>query len=257
MQKTVQSLKRGLLVLRHLSQYDSLDLATVSRLCDLPKPTVLRLLRTMEETGHVRRGQTDGRWRVSYVSRFFELTKLGSVVAEASERPIVELCNHVVWPSDVGVYERGQIRVVESTRLVSPFLTNMDIHRNVGVLKSAMGRAILSWSNASHQKDILREVAEEGSELDRNLLKTTSFEEVFAQTRTQGYAVRAAGYYLSDNQPQAVSAIAVPIFFKDVPIAAITLSWIAKAMTEAVFVQNYLADLNHAKAQIEQGLREF
>jgi IclR family mhp operon transcriptional activator len=61
--ETMRGLERGLSVLRALERTEGLALRDLHRETKLPKPTLLRILLTLEENGYARRRLTDGAWR--------------------------------------------------------------------------------------------------------------------------------------------------------------------------------------------------
>ena len=104
MAKTIRSLKRGLQVLNALNAQPISSLQDVHGLTGIPKPTLLRILLTLEEAGAVSRRLADGRYRISA-----NLTRLGrkrdrfDPVAEAAAPVLDRLCQKVSWPSDLMV----------------------------------------------------------------------------------------------------------------------------------------------------------
>ena len=61
----VRALDRSLAILRMLNQHNGLVAAELSRLVDLPRPTVLRLLNTLSDAGYVMRSECDNRYRAT------------------------------------------------------------------------------------------------------------------------------------------------------------------------------------------------
>lgn len=256
MVKRIESLRRGLRVLDVLFEDGPLDLAGLSDATGLPKATLLRILETLRDGGHVRRGLGDRLWHATTVRHGSRPTPLSDVVAEVSAPVIHQLCGAIQWPSDVGIYEDARIRIVETSRLMSPFLSHRLINRRVHVLPSAMGRAILAWTNQSHRDAILKDLAERGEGLDRLAQDRAQVDEILAKTRAKGYAERLIGYVVVSTPDAEISAVAVPILFGDRAIAAVTLSWMSSAMTEAEFVRSHLDRLRDAARQIESGLAD-
>ena len=65
MTKTIRSLQRGLQVLKALHATPISSLQDVYHLTQIPKPTLLRILHTLEQSGVVSRRLADGRYRIS------------------------------------------------------------------------------------------------------------------------------------------------------------------------------------------------
>ena len=64
--KTIRSLERGLHVLKILEDLSPASLKQIHQSSGLPRPTLLRILRTLEGACLVRRGTGDGLYRNSF-----------------------------------------------------------------------------------------------------------------------------------------------------------------------------------------------
>lgn len=61
----VRAFKRGLDVLHEVNRSGGIRAGDVARALDLPRPTVYRLLETLEELGYIARSASDDRFRVT------------------------------------------------------------------------------------------------------------------------------------------------------------------------------------------------
>jgi len=156
MTKTIRSLERGLQVLRALNATPISSLRDVHRLTGIPKPTLLRILLTLEQSGAVSRRLADGRYRISA-----NLTRLGRKrdrydrVAEAAAPVLNRLCQKVSWPSDLMVPAGDHLEIRETSRTQSPFMVYYSKDRvgmQVNWLLSAVGRAYLAYCPESERK---------------------------------------------------------------------------------------------------------
>ena len=247
MTKQIIALRRGLAVLDLLSSTRSLSLAELAQQTGLAKATLLRILVTLEEAGHARRGLSDNRWRAA--GRGGPMDADG-MLAEVSAPVLDSLCQKVLWPSDVGVYRGGAVYVLETSRLLSPFLVNRVVSYGIHVLPSAMGRAILAWTSDQDRADILNDLRHIDGPYDGMARDPEAVEPLIRETRARGYAVRHPGYFVTTAREAQVSAIAVPVMSGTRAIAAVNLSWVAKAMTEADVVSAHLDDLRAAAEEI-------
>ncbi|MDD7972697.1 helix-turn-helix domain-containing protein [Roseinatronobacter alkalisoli] len=256
--KRIASLERGLLVMDFLRRSGPMSLAEVTQRSGLPKPTVLRILRTLAAAGVAHQGLADRLWRLSPQNNpatgnddpDARLTEIAGVMLDA-------LCRKVLWPSDIGVYRDGAIQVLENSRRMSPFLVNRDvISQRIHVLPSAMGRAILAWSSADIRERILSELPVLGGGIDRALPPAADLDASLARIRARGYAARQKGYFVSIPREGRVMAIAVPVDLGQGRVAAVNLSWVASAMTETDFVGRHLDELSATARHIEAALRD-
>jgi IclR family transcriptional regulator, mhp operon transcriptional activator len=63
--KIIRSLERGLQVLRAMQEQPISSLHEINERTRIPKPTLLRILRTLEVSGAVSRRLADGHYRIS------------------------------------------------------------------------------------------------------------------------------------------------------------------------------------------------
>src|SRR5262245_49692643 len=103
-QETMRGLERGIRVL------EALELQPISSLHDLhlataiPKPSLLRVLQTLERFHLVSRRLGDGRYRASTnLTRRPRRNVRHERVAEAAAPVLDRLCQRISWPSDLVV----------------------------------------------------------------------------------------------------------------------------------------------------------
>lgn len=244
MVKEIDALARGLQVVRLLERTGPLGLSALARAAGLPKASALRILVTLQAEGFARRRLTDRRWQVAGSTAG---TEEHARLAEVAGPVLDDLCHRVLWPSDVGVYEDGAIRVLETSRSLSPFLVNRDITQQaIHVLPSAMGRAILAWSSPARQAAILRDLAAKPGRHDSPARDPALVEPMIRDTRARGYARRVPGYFVSTPREANVTAVALPVIVAGEAVAAINLSWVSSALSEAEFETRHLAALQDA-----------
>ena len=250
--KRIESLRRGLSVMDLLQGSGPLSLAELARQSGLAKATLLRILLTLEEAGHARRGLADGLWHPGAQGVHGPAPERR--LAQISGPPLDRLCQKVLWPSDVGVYDTRTIRVLETSRRMSPFLVNRVVNYGIHVLPSAMGRAILAWSPEAEREAILDDLRKSDEPHDRLAAHPDKVAQLIEETRARGYATRHPGYFVNVRREALVSAIAVPVLSQGGVIAAVNLSWLTSAATEADLVATALGPLTAAAREIEEGL---
>ena len=251
--KSVRALARGLDVFKALHNHRSASLQDLHDETGLAKPTLLRILKTLEEGGVARRSSRDGRYRVSASVRFFG-QNLGEedAIAEQAAPVLDRLCRDMLWPSDIAVYKDGAMEILESSRHQTPFMVNRDrIGFRVHMLMSAMGRAHLAFSPAAERRAILTRLSRSGDPYDHAARNPSAVLADLANDRTRGYAVREAGYgrWGIAERSQA-DAIAVPVLQGRRVLACLSLAWAAGATTRAEMVARHLSRLQDAAAEI-------
>lgn len=251
--KSIRALARGLEVFKALHQRRSASLQDLHGDTGLSKPTLLRILKTLEEGGVSRRSPSDGRYRVSASVRFFG-QNLGEEDAIAEQAaPVLDLlCRDVLWPSDLSIYKDGAMEILESSRHQTPFMVNRDrIGYRVHMLMSAMGRAYLAFSPTAERKAILTRLSRSGDPYDHAARNPAGVLADLARDRARGYAVREAGYgrWGLSERSQA-DAIAVPVLQGKRVAACLSLSWAAGATSREQIVAQHLDRLQIAAMEI-------
>ncbi len=259
---TIRGLERGLRVLRALQDRPIASLHDIYRQTGISKPSLLRILQTLEQSGLVSRRLADGHYRISTnLSHLARKRDRYDTVAEAAAPVLDRLCQKLSWPSDLIVPAGDHMELRESSRLRTPFVTQF-MHDRVGTpvnwVLSAVGRAYLAYCPETERQKILSLLRK--SDQPENLLArdTKRMERILAETRSRGYATRdpsfVGGAY-GRQIPDGLSAIAVPLPDRGRVHGVINLLWIRAARTVEEMAREHLADLQAAAAEIVETLR--
>ncbi|MEZ2141768.1 DNA-binding transcriptional regulator [Bradyrhizobium sp. DN5] len=243
----VRAFKRGLDVLQEVNRSGGIRAGDVARALDLPRPTVYRLLETLEELGYVARSASDDRFRVT--RRALSLGDgydPGVVICQAAAPYLAELSKTLVWPVDLSTYENAAMVVQETTHSRSPLSIDRGmIGKRLPMLRTSAGRAYLA-ACASRERDLivshLRRIDEAD---DRPFLDECRFTRMIAETAKRGYAVRNEGEF----KPKTAS-IAVPIVRGDIVFGCISIIWIRSALSLDEAIARFVAPLREAAAAI-------
>jgi IclR family mhp operon transcriptional activator len=255
--ETIRALSRGLGVLQAVQDGDGMSLHEISRKTGLPKPTLLRILRTLEEEGYIRRGLTDQHYHGNFRSVPTVEEMQRSVLAEVAAPILDRLCQEVLWPSDLAVYEDGFMWVQETSRRRSPFMMNRAVTRfGIHMLQSGMGRAYLAYCEPEKRREILQCLAQSSEPYNFLARRKDKVDGLLEDVRRKGYATRATGYFVTQPMEARVSAIAVPVNSDAEVLGSVNLVWISQAATEEQFVQRHLARLQKAAREIGERFAE-
>lgn len=247
----IRALSRGLAVLRVLEERPGLTLHAISLETELSKPTLLRILRTLEREAYIRRGLTDQLYYPTLRAAVSPGEVQRSVLAEVAAPILDRLCQEVLWPSDLASYDDGFMRVQETSRRRSPFMMNRAVTQyGIHMLQSGMGRAYLAYCEPVLRRDILRNLARSADPRNRLARQTQKVERLLEEVRRKGYATRETGYFVIQPMEARVSAIAVPVMHGNAAIGSINLVWISQAATKEQFVRTNLSRLLEAARQI-------
>jgi IclR family mhp operon transcriptional activator len=262
MTKTIRSLERGLHVLKALNATPISSLQDIYRSTRIPKPTLLRILLTLEKAGAVSRRLADGRYRIS--SNLTRLTRKRDRydrVAEAAAPVLDRLCQKVSWPSDLMVPAGDHLEIRETSRAQTPLMILYD-HDRVGTpvnwLLSAVGRAYLAHCPENERKKIIGLLRKSDRQENRLARDQKRLDEILSETRKRGYGLRdpaVIGGAYGTQQPDGLAGIAVPLRDGTRVHGVINIIWPRAARPIDDVVRDCLPDLRAAAEEIVTELR--
>lgn len=255
--KTIESLERGLHVLRSLEEYRGQSLADLHKVTGIPKSSLLRILHTLEKAGCAWQAIGDGLFRrsVSLAGRQRsdeQTTRISEIAAPF----LSALRQKVLWPSDILVVRNNRLELGESSRRQSNLgVALYDIGVRVDMVLSAPGRAYLAFCSPEERAAVFADLRDHPSPIawSRHVLKN-ELEEILLQTRACGYGSRDprfGGRNVDMEQfDDGLDAIAVPIICEDKVIACMNLVWPRKYKLKSKIVREHLLDLQKTAAAI-------
>lgn len=246
----VRAFKRGLDVLHEVNRSGGIRAGDVARALDLPRPTVYRLLETLEELGYIARSASDDRFRVT--RRALSLGDgydPGVVICQAAAPHLADLSRKLVWPVDLSTYENAAMVVQETTHSRSPLSIDRGmIGKRLPMLRTSAGRAYLA-ACPPHERDLivnhLRRIDEAE---DRPFLDQGRLDSMIAETAARGYAIRSEGEY----NPKTAS-IAVAIVRDGTVFGCISIIWIRSALGIEDAIATFVDPMRSAAAAIDVG----
>lgn len=259
--KQNRSLARGLTVLEVLARHRALSLAELCRETDLPKSTLRRLLATLIEQRFVRRSLADGLYRALVTLPDVSISPVSSglaLVADIGLGHALVLTEEIGWPSDIHVLELPWVRIVESTRAVSPFsLYRGQVDRRLNIFGSATGSVCLSQMPEDKVRHLFeRDGIEERFRPMRFGLTWPRFKRHLSDVRHAGYGWRVPQYTGETVSNDNLAAIALPIRRQAEILGAISLLWPRRLMEPPDFAARYLPQLSATVGRIESDLED-
>jgi IclR family mhp operon transcriptional activator len=255
--KPIRSLERGLRVLRALQEQPIASLHDIYGLTRIPKPTLLRILCTLEQAGAVSRRLADGHYRISAnLSHLARKRDRYDRVAEAAAPVLDRLCQKVSWPSDLMVPAGDHMEIRESSRVRTPFatfFTNDRVGTPVNWVLSAVGRAYLAYCPLSERDKILALLRKSDKPENRLARDTRRLDRILAETRAKGFGTRDAtfvGGAYGRESPDGLAGIAVPLLDGVRLHGVINIIWAKAARSVDDMARAHLADLQIAAADI-------
>jgi IclR family mhp operon transcriptional activator len=255
----IRGLERGLRVFKILQQSAALTLADLHDATGLPKPTLKRILSTLESAGMVHRGIDDRRYRISArLTRIKRKADPSDRVAEAAAPVLDRLCRKIVWPSDLAVPAGDHMEIRETSRTLSPFVFNSArIGYRINWLLTALGRVYLAHCPADERERIVAQLRRSKNPQDKLAHQPERLEAVLAETRSRGYGLRDPNFfggYNDDLFDDQLQGIAVPVIEDGKVHGCINILWIRRALAVDDMIRQHLADLKAAAAEISSRL---
>lgn len=245
--KSVRALERGLLVLETIKTLGCVNLAELHNRTSLPRATILRSLRTLQESGWVVSRGNEADYRPG--------PKLAGATV-ASKPRIADLCAPILHkltttvnlPADVAVRRGTRMLIVQSSRHLACFPINARPEgRQPCLLRSALGRAYLAFCPEDERRELINLLEQSTDPDDRPVGVRKWVDRMLSECRQQGYGIREADYWAgAEDFGAEVSAIAVPVKIGDRVIACVNLMWATGTKNAQDFAKQNLDALRTA-----------
>jgi IclR family mhp operon transcriptional activator len=260
--ETIRGLERGLQVLQALQSNPIASLHDIHRATDISKPSLLRILRTLEQFGMVSRRLADGHYRISAFATTARKRDRHDRVAEAAAPVLDRLFQKVSWPSDLFVPAGDHMERRETSRTQSPVINHSSYMTRVGQpvnwLMTGVGRAYLAHCPERDRDEILKLLRKSDQPEDRLARDPKQVEKILAETRARGYGIRAPGFVGGEyrtSKDDGLSGMAVPLLDRTRVYGSINILWIRTALTVEECAARHLSDLKAAAAEIVSSLQ--
>ena len=234
--KPVRALERGLEILQAVNEQDGMRTQDIARLTELPRPTVFRLLETLEGMGFVAQSPSDDTWHPTLrcnllSSGFLDKAWVGQIAMPEMTR----LGKSILWPLDLVTLNDCAMQIRETTHKVSPFSFDVGmVGKLIPMLHTAGGHAYLAYCPDDERRAIL-EMMRSSSKPEHELAHDPVFiEHILERTRLQGFGSRTEGGYKGHT-----CSISMPIFQNDRIIAALTVVCLKSAISYDEMVRKF------------------
>jgi IclR family mhp operon transcriptional activator len=260
--ETIRGLERGLQVLQALQANPISSLHEIHLATDISKPSLLRILHTLEKFGMVSRRLADGHYRISSFTRAARKRDRYDRVAEAAAPVLDRLCQKVSWPSDLFVPAGDHMERRETSRALSPYINHpnymLRIGQPVNWLMTGVGRAYLAFCPDREREEILQRLRRSDQPEDRLARDPKQVDKILAETRARGYGTRAPGFVggaYGNPKDDGLAGLAVPLPDRKRVHGSINILWIRTAMTIEKCAALHLSDLRTAASEIVRSLQ--
>ena len=249
--ENVRALARGLKILRYVNAVGEARAAEIAVHLDIPRPSVYRLLHTLEEEGYIYYSATDSRVRVTaQAAGLGDSYAATSMVCRTAGPILARYTSTFAWPIDLSFYENAHMVVQETTHAQSPLSIDRGmIGYRLPMLRSSAGRAYLGHCDSAERELIVKHVRRLDEADDRPFLEPGRLETMLAKVGKTGVATRGPGTF----RPQTAS-IAVPVIARDRVAACISTIWVSGAMTMNEAIAQYAEPMREVAAGIAEAV---
>ena len=246
----INSLKKGFQVLQIINQKVGLKAAEIAHIAQMPRPTVYRILETLEELGLVSQDRSSGVWRVTLHAKSLSSGfREADWIMQAVVPQMVSLARRVLWPLDLVTFNNYSMVIRESTHDFSPYSVN---HGMVGlhlpILDTAGGRAYLSFTSDLERDQILQALQTKLGVSGPLMTADGPLDDVMKKCRELGIGYRSNGFR------SETASLSAAIRHGDRIIACLTLIYFKSAMSLSKAVELYRDELLTTVQEIQQRL---
>lgn len=247
----IRSVTRALDVLAAMNRHAFSALETLHQQTRIPKPTLVRILETLQSKGMVSRGPQYGTYCLTSEVKTLSAGYHGEPrLIEAAAAPAEALTRKIKWPLALAVPDYDAVVVRYSTIPHSPLaLLHSTLNMRLSLVGRALGRAYLAFCSREERKallDILRMSTHEEDQVARN---ASQLQAMLKKTRQQGYALRAPGI-----RPVS-GTLALPIMEGPRVVATVGMTWMTSAISDTQAIERYLQPLQALSEEISERLQ--
>ena len=247
---SIRSVERAIDVLQALNRRPLSTLHDLHCETGLPKPSIVRLLRTLEAKGLAAQSSSYGSYQLlgrvkSLASGFHHEPE----IVEAAEELMIEFTRREGWPLSMALFDVNAVVVRACTiRFTSLSLEHSSLNRRLSLVTHALGRAYLAYSSPNEQA-ILRSILKDSRDPeDAAVHDDEAMDRMIAEVHRRGYALRDPVI-----NPRS-STMAVPIVDGSRAGASLGFTWISAAMTREDAVSRFLEPLYRTAEAISASL---
>jgi IclR family transcriptional regulator, mhp operon transcriptional activator len=250
--RRIRSLARGIEVLRYLNRVKGANPVAIAKEVGLPRPTVHRILESLEELELVYQGLSSGEFRVTPGVR--QLAGGGGDfdrLRSAAWTVMRDLTKEIVWPSDLAVFHNNAMQVIESTHRLSSMGSEIGVvGQTRSMLLSPLGLAYLSHCGDERRDAVIGELRMHAARSGRLV---EDLEQIDRMVES-GYR---DGYIMGPDLPEdCCASIAVPVRVNGTAIASMNIVWRLAELTFEQARERLSGPLLAARDRIEGQLRE-
>jgi IclR family transcriptional regulator, pca regulon regulatory protein len=228
----VNSLQRGLTLLEGFTrERPRLKLQELTLAANLPKTTVLRLLRTLVSLNYVRFDALKREYSLGpKVMSLGYATLVGLDLKEIARPYLKELSQATGQNVNLGILDGTEVVYIERITRKQLITTDHTVGSRVNLYSTAIGRAILAYLDPEEREKVVRVLFTHPGAKEIGM-RRERFLELLLEVRRNGYAVnneefiagiRGIGAPIFNSEGKVDAAVNMPVFSKSVSLRQLT-----------------------------------
>ncbi len=247
----VRALTRGLAILRHVNSAGECRPGEIATALGIPRPTVYRLLATLEEEGYVVFSASANRVRVTRLAASLgDGSALASRLCQVAGQVLGFHAPRILWPLNFSLYQNAAMVVQETTHGRSPLSVDRGmVGYRMPMLRTSAGRAYLGHCSPAEQAIILDHIRRLADPDDLPFLEPGRLAAMLAEVAACGMATRFQGEFRAQT-----SSLAVPVIVGGRVEACVSIILIRSAVSQAEAVESFAGPLREIAGAIAAGM---
>jgi IclR family mhp operon transcriptional activator len=248
----IRAVVRAVDLLRALNQRPVSTLDFLHLQTRLPKPSIVRMMQTLERCGLVQHAPQHGAYYLtSGVLSLSHGYHSEPMVVEAAAPLLDALTLRLKWPLAIAMLEDFSMIVRYSTIPLSPLaLRHSTLNVSLSLVSRAIGRAYLAFCPPDQQGALLHALAASASPEDERAKDAGEMQRVLDDVRSKGFAMRDPSVWPASN------TLAVPVFGDNGVVCSLGLTYFSSAMKPAQAVERHLPELQEVARKIQARLKD-
>lgn len=242
--KSIDALSRGLIVMHAIEESSAVTLAQLHWQTGIPKPSLLRILKTLIDSGWVVRNELERRYVPAAAPGDASPAAQWRASLSALAAPIrANLEKRVPWPTDLAVRDGTTMLILDAHRPINSLAVNYRVLGFRPMMQiSSLGRCYLAFCGEDERRDIVAQLSRSANLPDRSSLREDALQRLVSNGRSRGYCTRDPSE-LGSESPERFGAISVPVFAGNRLLASLSCSWLPRVTDEAHIVAHHLPAL--------------
>lgn len=249
----VRAVARALNILKFVNKTGATKIGAIAEALDIPRPSVYRLVATLEDEGYVRFSSTDSRVRVTArAAALGDNAQSRSLICHVAGPVLIEFTREHSWPIDLTVYEDGHMVIEETTHARSALSVDPGMSGyKLPMLRTSAGRAYLGACTVSERAHIVALIRNRDHADDRPFLVPDRLDELVNFVGRHGFAVRGP-----ETFRRKTSSLAVPIICGEAVLGCVSTIWVSGALTMDEAIALYAGPLNRTADTISRRMAQ-